>query len=66
MKKLNLYLLSGIAYISFITGRLLGEVGNIPKCTNEPNNYWLPIGAVLVLGTMFILGWLASEDHYEK
>ena len=64
--KYNWQLILGVAYIFFITGMVVGEVGNIPECTNEPYDYWFPVKIFFIFGGMFFWGWLAARDHYKE
>lgn len=60
MKKVNVPLCLGIAYIACLVGMAFGDVGEIPEI-NEPYDPWLPAGIALVFTAPFALGWLAAK-----
>lgn len=61
MKKVNVPLCLGIAYIACMVGMAIGDVGETPK-GNEPFSPWLPVMVAAFMLVPFILGWLAAND----
>ena len=57
--KMNLELLIGVAWISFITGVAFESVGSIAKC--EPFPWYTPILILCAIGMPFVLGILAGR-----
>jgi len=59
MKRFNLYFVLGIALIAYAFGNSISLVGEIPDCGTEPYTMSTPLAVLVVLCSMFLLGYFA-------